>query len=180
MEFKLAEYSDYKRIAELHAVSWQTAYKGMMRQTYLDEQVLDDKTVVWQTRLLNPPFSQHVVIAEEQGQLLGFVCLFGNHSAEFGTIIDNLHIHHSARKRGLAKALLAHSMQWAQKYYPDNGVFLEVLQKNTPAVRFYESIGGIKARVQRGDSPCGRKIDEFVYSWALPKDLLDNLVVTSE
>lgn len=178
MEFKLAEYSDYQRIAELHAVSWQAAYQGMMRQNYLDEHVLNDNTVIWQTRLLNPPFSQHCVIAEDKGQLLGFVCLFGNHSAEFGTIIDNLHISRSAQQQGLAKALLAHSLQWVQNYYPDNGIFLEVLQKNTSAVRFYESIGGVKVRAQKGDSPCGRRIDEFVYCWESPDELLDHLVVT--
>ena len=54
MDFKIAEYSDYKRIAQLHAESWQLSYKGMMRQSYLDEQALDDKLLIWQARLFKP------------------------------------------------------------------------------------------------------------------------------
>ncbi|MGF1777112.1 GNAT family N-acetyltransferase [Vibrio nomapromontoriensis] len=171
MDFKIAEYSDYKRIAQLHAESWQLSYKGMMRQSYLDEQALDDKLLIWQARLLNPPFSQHVILAEEQGELLGFICLFGNHSAEFGTIIDNLHVSSSAQRRGVGQTLLSQAMEWAGKYYPDNGVFLEVLADNKDAVHFYESVGGVRALSQRGDSPCGKKVDEFVYTWPTPQEL---------
>ncbi|MGV2986240.1 GNAT family N-acetyltransferase [Vibrio sp. E150_011] len=172
MDFKIAEYSDYKRIAQLHAESWQTNYQGMMRQSYLDEQVLDDKLLIWQARLLNPPFSQHVIIAEEAGELLGFVCLFGNHSAEFGTIIDNLHVSTIAQRQGVGHTLLGQAMGWAEKYYPDNGVFLEVLAENDDAIKFYELVGGKRTESRRGDSPCGKKVDEFVYTWPTPHDLL--------
>ncbi|MGR5175522.1 N-acetyltransferase family protein [Vibrio parahaemolyticus] len=173
MEFRVAEYSDYQNVAELHAESWQKAYQGIMRQSYLDEGVLEDKSLIWQTRLLNPPFSQHVVIAEEKGELLGFICLFGNHNADYGTIIDNLHVKSAAQGRGLAKQLIAQAGQWADKYYPENGVFLEVLAENDSAIKFYESIGGHKAVKQRGESPCGKYVDEFVYTWASPAKLME-------
>ncbi|MCY9852137.1 GNAT family N-acetyltransferase [Vibrio mediterranei] len=178
MEFRVAEYSDYQSVAELHAVSWQKAYKGIMRQSYLDESVLEDKQLIWQTRLLNPPFSQHVIIAEHQGELAGFICLFGNHNVEFGTIIDNLHVRASAQGKGVAKKLIALAMEWASKYYPDNGVFLEVLADNANAIKFYESIGANRALKQRGESPCGRHVDEFIYVWKNPEALMEQCVVS--
>ncbi|MCV5276105.1 N-acetyltransferase, partial [Escherichia coli] len=79
MDLRLAEYKDYERIAQLHADSWKRHYRGILTNTYLDSEAIDDKLLIWQTRLTNPPFNQHIVLAEEGGLLLGFVCVFGNH-----------------------------------------------------------------------------------------------------
>ncbi|GAL30249.1 histone acetyltransferase HPA2 and related acetyltransferases [Vibrio variabilis] len=171
MEFRVAEYADFQGVAQLHAESWQTAYKGIMRQSYLDETVLEDKQLIWQTRLLNPPFSQHVLVAEEEGKLLGFICLFGNHNVDYGTIIDNLHVTPEAQRRGIAKQLIIQAVEWAEKFYPDNGVFLEVLADNANAIKFYESLGGKRELKQRMESPCGKYLDEYLYTWKRPAEL---------
>lgn len=65
MELRLAEYKDYERIAQLHADSWKRHYRGILTNTYLDSEAIDDKLLIWQTRLTNPPFNQHIVLAEE-------------------------------------------------------------------------------------------------------------------
>jgi ribosomal protein S18 acetylase RimI-like enzyme len=171
MEFRVAEYADFQNVAQLHASSWQHTYKGIMRQSYLDDSVLEDKQLIWQTRLLNPPFSQHVLVAEDNGELVGFICLFGNHNVDFGTIIDNLHVTPHAQRRGVAKQLIVRAVEWAEKFYPDNGIFLEVLADNTNAIHFYESLGGNQVLKQRTESPCGKYLDEYLYTWKRPADL---------
>lgn len=65
MELRLAEYKGYERIAQLHADSWKRHYRGILTNTYLDSEAIDDKLLIWQTRLTNPPFNQHIVLAEE-------------------------------------------------------------------------------------------------------------------
>ncbi len=76
MDLRLAEYKDYERIAHLHADSWKRHYRGILSDNYLDKEAIDDKLLIWQTRLTNPPFNQHIVLAEEGGCCsASFVCL---------------------------------------------------------------------------------------------------------
>ena len=92
MEIRIAEYSDFERIAALHVRSWKTHYQGLLKQDYLDNEALPDRLVIWQTRLTNPPFNQHILLLEENEKLIGFICAFGNHDFERGSIIESLHI----------------------------------------------------------------------------------------
>ncbi|QSA20557.1 N-acetyltransferase, partial [Vibrio furnissii] len=91
MEIKVAEYSDFERIAHLHALSWQINYANILDKDYLDNEALQDRLLIWQTRLTNPPFNQHILLIEDEGVLCGFICAFGNHDFEKGTIIESLH-----------------------------------------------------------------------------------------
>lgn len=178
MEIKVAEYSDYERIAHLHAQSWQTYYQGILGANYLNNDVVEDRLVIWQTRLINPPFNQHVLIAEEGGLLCGFICAFGNHDFEKGTIIDALHIDESYRGRGLGAKLLNDMAQWIDQFFPDNGVYLEVMAENNQAKDFYDHIGGEHTLERLWDAPCGNQVPEVIYTWPSPRALLDN--ITSE
>ncbi|NOH97509.1 GNAT family N-acetyltransferase [Vibrio sp. 99-70-13A1] len=171
MEIRVAEYKDYERIAQLHADSWKKYYRGILDDEYLDNDVLDDRSVIWQTRLINPPFNQHVLLIEEGGLLIGFLCAFGNHSFERGTFIDALHVDSNFHGRGAGKRLLAELTDWLQHYFNDSGLYLEVMSANTQAVEFYQSIGGKEELEQVWNAPCGSKVNEKVYSWASPSDL---------
>ena len=61
MEFKVAAYEDYERLASLQAQSWKMFYQGALEPKYLDLDILADRRAVWQTRLINPPYNQHVL-----------------------------------------------------------------------------------------------------------------------
>ncbi|NOH83687.1 GNAT family N-acetyltransferase [Vibrio sp. 03-59-1] len=171
MELKVAEYKDYERIAQLHAQSWKQYYKGILGDEYLEHDVLDDRLVIWQTRLINPPFNQHVLLIEEGGLLCGFICAFGNHDFERGTIIDALHIDENYHGRGLGSKLLDEMSAWIEQYFSGSGVYLEVMAENHPAVEFYESLGGQKSVDRLWNAPCGNKVNELVYTWPSAKDL---------
>ena len=171
MEIRAAEYRDYERVAQLHALSWQTHYQGILGQEYLDHDVLEDRLLIWQNRLTNPPFNQHIVLAEEQGELIGFICVFGNHDFEKGTIIESLHVAPQHRGRGIGKQLIQEALKWVDHYFPDSGVYIEVMEKNAQAVDFYDHIGGIHQLERQWHAPCGSTIPEFIYTWETPKAL---------
>ncbi|GAB2651162.1 GNAT family N-acetyltransferase [Vibrio panuliri] len=180
MEIKVAEYKDYERIAHLHAQSWKTYYQGILGERYLTEEVIDDRLVIWQTRLINPPFNQHVLIAEENGELCGFICAFGNHDFEKGTIIDALHVNSDNRGGGVGKALILEMAKWIEQFFADSGVYLEVMADNAQAIGFYERIGGTNALARLWDAPCGNQVKELVYTWQSPKQLLDKITTKQE
>lgn len=171
MELKIAEYSDYERIATLHAQSWSQFYDGILGRDFLDNEVLDERKAIWQTRLINPPFNQHVLLIEEGGLLCGFICAFGNHDFEKGTIIDALHIDNAYRGKGLGVKLLNELAQWIAHYFPDNGVYLEVMKGNQQAIDFYQYLGGTFAFERLWDAPCGNQVPELVYTWESGSEL---------
>ncbi|KFK55223.1 histone acetyltransferase, partial [Vibrio vulnificus] len=92
MDFKEANYCDIERISKLQANRPKSHYGGILSEQYLSHEVLAEKLLLWQTRLTNPPFSKQLVLAEEGGLLLGFICAFGNHDFELGTFIDSLYV----------------------------------------------------------------------------------------
>ncbi|UPQ89940.1 GNAT family N-acetyltransferase [Vibrio sinaloensis] len=173
MELKLAEYSDYQRIATLHAQSWKMFYQGILGSEFLQQEVDEERSAIWQTRLINPPFNQHVVLLEEGGLLCGFVCAFGNHDFEKGTMIDALHVDPAYRGKGVGVRLLAEMAKWIAQYFPDNGVYLEVMKDNKQAVDFYRYIGGECLEERLWNAPCGHQVPELVYTWKSGQDLLD-------
>ncbi|MBF9002445.1 MULTISPECIES: GNAT family N-acetyltransferase [Vibrio] len=173
MEIRAAEYRDYENIAKLHALSWRTHYHGILGEEYLENEVLEDRLLIWQTRLTNPPFNQHIVLIEEQDELLGFICVFGNHDFDKGTIIESLHVAPKHRGKGLGKLLIQEALKWVDHYFADSGVYIEVMEENHQAVDFYDHIGGIHQLERAWKAPCGHTIPEFIYTWETPKQLAE-------
>ncbi|EGA70756.1 putative acetyltransferase [Vibrio sinaloensis DSM 21326] len=180
MELKVAEYSDYERIASLHAQSWKQFYQGILGREYLESEVLEERMAVWQTRLINPPFNQHVILIEEGGLLCGFICAFGNHDFEKGTMIDALHIDHAYRGKGLGAKLIEEMAKWVEQFFPDSGVYLEVMKGNQQAIEFYDHIGGENTLERIWNAPCGNQVPELVYSWKSPAIMLKNIASHSK
>lgn len=172
MEIRVAEYNDYQKISELHASSWREHYKSVMDPVYLKDDVLEDRKLIWQTRLINPPMNQHVLILEEGGELCGFVCAFGNHDFEKGSIIESMHVAKSFQGQGLGRLLIKEMVKWIEHYFPDSGVYIEVMEKNKQAIEFYDDLGGMHQFDRIWHSPCGIDINEWVYTWDTPKDIL--------
>ncbi|EPM40172.1 GNAT family N-acetyltransferase [Vibrio natriegens] len=175
MDLRLAEYKDYERIAHLHAESWKRHYQGILSSSYLDKDALDDKMLIWQTRLTNPPFNQHIVLAEEGGLLIGFVCIFGNHDFERGTFIDALHVDDAFRSRGIGKQLLLAAAEWQQQFFKDSGLYLEVVSQNTSAIEFYRHIGGRECQERIWRAPGGTEVMEKGFSWPSAQALVNGI-----
>ena len=101
----------------------------------------------------------------------GFVCVYGAKHPKFGTIIDNLHVNSDVKGKGIGTKLLVSAATWAVSHYKTDNLYLEVLECNSKAIGFYETLGGKNIDIAYWHTPCGNKVKEFIYSWGLPENL---------
>ena len=52
--FRTALPSESARVAELHAASWRSAYRGYLSDAYLDTDIVAERARVWQARFVPP------------------------------------------------------------------------------------------------------------------------------
>ena len=142
MLYRKATLKDAVAIANLHAESWCNTYRGMMSDAYLDGDVFTERQTHWQKRFDAPTENQYVLVAENEGQLLGFVCVYGADDAKWGSLIDNLHVRPDLKRQSIGKQLIQKAMVWAQEKYPNQGIYLWVFEANMPSRGFYEAMGG--------------------------------------
>lgn len=91
-EFRAADLRDAPSIAGLHAESWRGAYRGMLRDEFLDGDIFPDRSALWERRLRAPQADQFVLLALDRGSLIGFACVFGAADQTWGAHLDNLHV----------------------------------------------------------------------------------------
>ncbi|MEW6983907.1 GNAT family N-acetyltransferase [Colwelliaceae bacterium 6471] len=172
MIYRIAQPSDYQNIAKLHTTSWQENYQGMMAIDYLENRLLQDKQKIWKQRLTSHSPTQHILLAEQDNKLCGFICVIANNDEIYGSIIDNLHVDKNYKEQGIGTTLIKNSALWLEQKYSTLGVYLEVLAGNTSAIAFYQSLGAEKQTEATWLAPCGSHIKEHIYGWKSPKNLL--------
>jgi ribosomal protein S18 acetylase RimI-like enzyme len=150
VRFRHARADDAERVAALHAASWRRHYRGAYADSFLDADVLADRRAVWSVRLAGPAGSI-TVLAEDGGGLAGFVHVMLDDDAEWGSLIDNLHVARGRQRTGIGSALLARVAPNILERATNPGVYLWVLEQNTAAQRFYRARGG--AYVERAPVP---------------------------
>ncbi len=85
------------------------------------------------------------VIAEWDGQVVGYASFFeffSSFQGRAGLFLDDLFVRPQHRKHGIGRALLAHvaAIAWKEKYFC---MRWEVLDWNTSAINFYNSLGAV-------------------------------------
>jgi ribosomal protein S18 acetylase RimI-like enzyme len=173
VEYRQASLGDLDAIANLHAKSWQETYIGILSDEYLEGNVLQDRLEVWRKRLTNKNKNQTVLLAEEANNLLGFICLV-KESGEETILLDNLHIDSSHKGKGLGRQLIDRALS-SLGDLKGLSLYLEVLAKNEDAIRFYERLEGKRTETNVWNSPCGSKVEEFVYVWPSADEFLELL-----
>ena len=72
---------------------------------------------------------------------VGFACVFLNHDKEYGSLVDNLHVHPDWQRQGIGRALMIHCVNKVNELEDPFKLYLWVLKENHKARKFYESIG---------------------------------------
>lgn len=166
--FRIATSADASAIASLHALNWQSSYRGAMTDDYLDNEAPTERLKVWTDRLAQPSPAIQVAVAETgDGELMGFVCVFPNHSEEDGHLLDNLHVHSAYRGSGLGKRLMWYAAQWLLNTGHHGEIYLWVLSSNIPAIGFYEKMGGQPGRTEIHVFPGDQTTEAMMMSWQL-------------
>jgi ribosomal protein S18 acetylase RimI-like enzyme len=163
---RAATPADAPAVAALHAESWRFAYRGAYGDEYLDGPVYEDRTRVWKERLSSPPPNQHVILAEDGGVLVGFVCAYGADDERWGTLVDNLHVRPALHRNGIGRRLLAAVADWSEKEHPGTGLYLWVLDQNARAQAFYQRLGAKDVGSKTTVPPGGGSTVARRYIWS--------------
>lgn len=105
ISYRIANTSDIESIAIIHSNSWKRSYRGIYTDHYLDFEVDNDRMKVWKQRFESPE-NQHIIVAEFENKVIGFICIFLNKETEFGSLIDNLQAKFEFQGKGIGKMLL--------------------------------------------------------------------------
>jgi ribosomal protein S18 acetylase RimI-like enzyme len=147
LRFRLAAFSDAPGIAALHADSWRRNYRGAYSDAFLDGDVAADRLAVWSERLQAPDSGRYTVLAEDAGGLVGFAHTVVEDDPTWGALLDNLHVAHGVKRRGIGSHLLRLTAGAVTERRANTGLYLWVLEQNVEAQAFYEAHGG--RRVER-------------------------------
>jgi GNAT superfamily N-acetyltransferase len=177
--YRLATPDDAGAIARLHAESWRSSYRGLYPDAYLDGEVFADRAAVWQQRFSATKHPAALtLVAEEGGEVIAFAHSLVDDDPEWGTLLDNLHVHPERKRLGIGRGLMAETAAWVQDAGSTLGLYLWVLEGNTPARLFYDALGG---RVTgRGTSDeGGSSVPSLRYWWPNLRELLPSGIAES-
>jgi GNAT superfamily N-acetyltransferase len=171
IEYRPAGRADADAIAFLHTRSWRESYRGAFSDEFLDRELPEERLRVWRDRLAEPARNQLVELAFDGKDLVGFVCAYGAQDPDWGSLVDNLHVASAAKRSGIGAALMRRAGGWLARSHPDLGVYLWVLEMNTPARRFYERLGAENAGVSVMETHGGAIVRSCRYTWPRPERL---------
>ena len=172
MTCRPATPDDADGIAQLHAESWRAAYRGSYPDAYLDGEVWEDRRTVWRERLGAEDARRFVLLAKDGDTLAGFICVYAQEDAEWGSLVDNLHVAPGRHRSGIGRLLMREGARWLQEWYPGVGVYLGVLEANDNARRFYERLAGRNEGATEKETPGGGTASICRYVWESPAALL--------
>ena len=158
-----AEHAD--AIGDLHASSWSITYNNVLSQDYLQNVVPSERLSVWRERLKNPRENQFVLVAEDNGFVIGFACVFVMEHLEWGSYLENLHVRQSHHGRGIGAKLLIEIAAICEQRCAGKGLYLSVNQANQNAQKFYLKFGAENAQISVWNAPDGSQVPTFRFTW---------------
>lgn len=164
---------DSPAIARLHADSWRSAYRGMLSDDYLDHRVHPERLALWHKRFSEQrekPF--FAILAELEGELAGFACVFPDEHPNYGAFLDNLHVVPQRTGQGIGRRLLTAVASRLVADGKPGGLYLWVIEKNVRARQFYSKAGAKEVECTELSMPDGSRQKEMRCYWPDPARLL--------
>jgi len=147
MSIRYAVPDDAKAIAEIQVEGWQTAYRGIIPDEFLDS--LDAKSRVERIKsAISENLNEGFVFEDEAQNILGF-CQFGELRwvEEFDEECDcelyAIYVLSKSRGRGVGTALFEATLA-EFKMQNKKGMLVNVLKENASSVNFYKNLDGIE------------------------------------
>ena len=137
-----AKVEDALEMGTLHTLSWQVAYKGMIKQSFLDEIDAMKRVARWREIIAKKPDIQTILVAELNGKVVGFATGNTNEDYTGRYYLHALYLHPSYFEKGIGKNLFnAFKVEALQKGFSQ--LACTVLTQNKRAKYFYEREGGV-------------------------------------
>lgn len=156
--------ADALQIADLHATSWRSAYRGILSDAFLDGPVIAERRELWQARFAGGSDSV-VFIAQRDGLALGFICFEPDRDPVWGGLIDNFHVLPEAKGQGIGRKLFDRVCAFARDAQPAKGIHLFVLARNVAAQKAYDGLGGRVVETLTKLEPDGQEHALLRYAW---------------
>jgi GNAT superfamily N-acetyltransferase len=163
-QLRVATVADALGIARVHVDSWRTTYRGLLPDDLLDNLSYESRAEGWERFIARGNFSDLSYVAEEEGEIVGFV--HGGPVREFpgeytGEIYA-IYLLASQHGKGTGRALFEQAATGlAERGF--NNFMLWVLDGN-PTRGFYEHMGGVEL-AQKQEQLGGKTVTEIAYGW---------------
>jgi ribosomal protein S18 acetylase RimI-like enzyme len=165
LEIRRVTACDVDAVARLHTESWRSAYRGILRDEYLDGDIFAERQALWHARLQCPTLGQFGLLALNDTIEVGFAFAFPGADARWGTLLDNLHVLPDQRGGRIGTKLLHALTGHIITHHPGEGLFLWVYELNTRTRAFYERLGAKKVERAEITAPGGGRVAEWLYAW---------------
>ncbi len=150
VRIRLARLHDAPAIAAVHVRAWQTAYRGIVPDSYLDTMDLAAREERWQERLAHPSESEFTFVAELTGhtkETPGAIIGFASGGPERNSVagydgeLYGIYLLPEHRGKGIGRRLVAATAKWLSERGTQSLV-IWVLKENLNGRAFYEALGG--------------------------------------
>lgn len=162
-----ATIDDAAALARVHVDTWRTTYRGIVPDDYLASLSYERRTARWAEQIQATLAGKfEIIVAEnEDRQIVGFAD--GGPNREDDPVYKGelyaIYILQAYQGRGIGKRLVPPLAKSLLAMDLDT-MLLWVLTENTPAHRFYESLGGRYVRTSMWEVG-GVSIEEVAYGW---------------
>jgi GNAT superfamily N-acetyltransferase len=166
MRIRPAARGDAPAIGEMHALSWAETYQGLAPPDLLAE--MSDparRRAAWARNLASPLMPEGTFVAEEDGEVVGFVTVCAAREAELGAEgeVAGLYLLRRAQRRGIGTALLRQgAARLAAAGLRSAGAW--ALDANAPAGAFYAATGAAR-RASRVEHRGPDALPETAWVW---------------
>jgi GNAT superfamily N-acetyltransferase len=166
-----ATLADVPALARVHIASWQTAYRGILPDDWLDRMMegLPRRIERWETGMRTPesPGAQSFVAEDGTAGIIGFVGGGAARDARVGFTGELFAIYLLAehRRHGLGRILFRRCVEHIRAL-GHLDMMLWVLEANHGSRRFYEAMGGAPIPgATKEVTIAGLTLPEIAYGW---------------
>lgn len=142
MLIRRAQVADVEGITNVHIDSWRTTYRGLVPDAMLDNLSFEGRRQQWHNALTEHADSNHLYVAVDDGQIIGFVCGGAERGieGEYDSELSAIYLLQSHQGKGIGRQL---TTQLVEKLISkDYASMLVWVLKENPARKFYEALGG--------------------------------------
>ena len=161
---RLATAADAPGIARVHVAVWQTTYRDLLPQAYIDARGYEQRLGLWQ-RNLGGLHRGLIYVADVHDMVIGFAAAgpARDPSLRCAGELYALYLLAERQRQGIGRRLfITARTALKKKGYPT--MMLWVLAGN-PACHFYRHLGG-QPLARRSEAFGGKALEEIAYGWA--------------
>jgi len=168
---RTATERDAEKIASVHVRSWQSAYQGLIPQSYLDRLNVEQRKTSWARYLRNTTGSREgCLVAEEDETIIGFANFVPSRDEDsdpmMTTELASIYLLAERWNQGIGWALFKEVVElWRLAEYQE--ATLWVLNSNKRAINFYERSGWFIDGKEKSDSTFGVLLNESRYRYKI-------------